>query len=90
MSASINRITEVSNADADNEGVRRFAVAMKEKLAKKREQGYSGWNHPSYCSMDRLKLLLADHVTKGDPVDISNFCMMIWNRQNPTAYRKKP
>ena len=82
------RITSIfDDADADREGVRRFAEALLQKLAEKRAQGYSGWNDPADCSIKRLEKLLAEHISKGDPVDIGNFCMMIWNRRNPTAYR---
>ena len=83
------RITELYYSEGDNEGVRRFAEAMKQKLAKKRAQGYSGWNDPRACRVSRLKKLLHEHIAKGDPVDIANFCMMIWNRKNPSAYSKR-
>lgn len=72
--------------EIDEEGVDRFAVAMKEKLAKKRAQGYGGWSDD--CTVEHLADLLIDHVPKGDPVDIANFCMMVWNRTRAGACPK--
>jgi len=65
----------------DHAGVRDFAEAMKAKLDLKREQGRGGWHDPEQCSLERLYILLADHVRKGDMVDIGNLAMMIWNRE---------
>lgn len=64
----------------DDVAVNRFCVAMIEKLAKKREQGYSGWDDPQECTLGMLAKMLIDHISKGDPVDIANFCMMVWTR----------
>lgn len=64
----------------DDIAVDRFAAAMKAKLAKKRGEGRGGWDDPNACPLDRLQAMLADHVEKGDPVDVGNFAMMIWNR----------
>lgn len=69
-----------ADAAADDAAVDRFAVAMKDKLAQKRAQGYGGWQYPSVCSVEALVEMLAAHVAKGDPVDVGNFAMMIWNR----------
>ena len=82
-------------ADFDNDqtvdlvGVARFASAMKRKLAKKRQEGYAGWND-GRCSIARLRGLLTSHLKKRDPVDIANFCMMIWNRAHPTGTVRPP
>lgn len=65
----------------DNWGVDRLAVHMKVKLAKKRAQGYSGWHEPQACTVDHLARLLIQHLPKGDPVDIANFAMMLFNRE---------
>lgn len=64
----------------DDLAVDRFAQAMKAKLARKRAQGFSGWNDPSDCSMELLSKLLVEHVGKGDPVDVANFSMMLHQR----------
>ena len=62
----------------DDEAVDAFAAAMKEKMAKKRHEGRSGWES---CPIGELRRMLHEHLNKGDPVDIANFCMMLWNRE---------
>ena len=80
----LNDIRTINNYDnADVIGLERFTAAMRVKLAKKRLEGRGGWNLPSECDMEDLHEMLLHHVQKGDPVDIANFCMMIWNRRNP-------
>lgn len=69
----------------DDAAVDRFAEAMKAKLAKKRAEGRAGWEDPQVCPSGRLQQMLIDHLTKGDPVDIGNFAMMIWNRGEAVA-----
>ena len=69
------------DAQADRDGVRALAFAMESKLAAKRAEGYGGWNRPDECTVDHLARLLLDHLPKGDPVDVANFCMMLFNRE---------
>ena len=64
----------------DQAAVRKFASAMEAKMAVARSKGRSGWNNPAECSIDLLQDLLRGHLLKGDPVDVANFCMMLWNR----------
>lgn len=64
----------------DDLAVDRFAAAMKLKLAKKREEGYGGWDNPDGCSLGFLSEKLRHHAIKGDPVDVANFCMMLHER----------
>lgn len=76
----------------DDLAVDRFAYAMKAKLAKKRAEGYGGWDRKIHmpgldgrgfyyeCPNSLLSRLLREHVEKGDPVDVANFCMMIHQR----------
>jgi len=64
----------------DNAGVDYFASSMKSKLATKREEGRAGWDNPFLCSREELSEMLRDHVEKGDPVDVANFCMMLHQR----------
>lgn len=68
---------DVGYADAHSALMRACA-----RGANQRKQGYYGWNDPSRCSIRRLEKMLRDHVAKGDPVGVANFCMMIWNRRN--------
>lgn len=69
----------------DDAAVDRFAVAMKAKLAKKRAQGRGGWDDERVCSPDDLARMLVDHVRKGDPVDVGNLAMMLFNRPDAGA-----
>lgn len=64
----------------DDDAVDRFAAAMKAKLAKKRAEGYGGWSDPGACTVQFLAEQLIAHLAKGDPVDIGNFAMMLFNR----------
>jgi len=69
------------NADKafDDDAVDQFAEAMKSKLDRKREQGRGGWYLGS-CTQEMLSEMLRDHVEKGDPVDVGNFAMMLFFR----------
>lgn len=64
----------------DDFAVDLFATTMKAKMAASREKGRGGWDRPDECDVKDLAAMLVQHVEKGDPVDIANFCMMIWNR----------
>jgi len=68
----------------DDAAVDRFAAAMKAKLAEKRAEGRGGWDDPAQCSTGFLARLLREHVEKGDPLDVGNFAMMLWNRGGAT------
>lgn len=88
-----------SSEVADDQGCVRFLGAMIRKLNRKREEGRGGWNLEPYtvqqdrgdrvqhggCTVADLRNMLKEHIEKGDPVDIANFCMMIWNRENPNG-----
>ena len=67
----------LTQADIDNEAVDKLAQAMKNKLAKKREQGYHGWET---CKHGDLVQLLINHVDEGDPIDVANFCAFLFAR----------
>lgn len=60
----------------DDAAVDAFAAEMKSKLAKAREKGRSGWQT---CPPDELSRMLREHVEKGDPRDVANFCMFLWS-----------
>lgn len=65
---------------ADDIAVDQFAAAMKAKLAKGRAKGRDGWHDKSQCTAGDLSKLLRGHVDKGDPVDVGNFAMMLYQR----------
>lgn len=69
---------------SDDLAVDAFALAMKAKMKKQREKGYGGWE---LCPTERLQSLLFDHIGKGDPVDVGNFAMMLFNGKEKTALR---
>ena len=69
-----------TQADIDNAAVDKLAQAMKDKLAEKREQGYHGWGT---CKHGDLVQLLINHVDKGDPIDVANFCAFLFARGEP-------
>lgn len=73
----------LSNAEhPDDLAVDRFAAVMKAKMKHAREvKGRSGWDDPAQISIDKLVDMMVDHVAKGDYVDLGNFAMMIWNRE---------
>lgn len=60
----------------DDAAVDAFAVVMKEKLAQAREKGRGGWQT---CPPEELSRMLREHVEKGDPRDVANFCMFLWS-----------
>ena len=64
----------------DDLAVDAFSAAMKAKLAQKRDEGRGGWDNPEACTIEFLVRILHRHIWKGDPVDIGNICMMLWNR----------
>lgn len=61
----------------DDIAIDKFAAAMKMKMAKQRKKDWFGWDT---CTIDRLQSLLAGHMVKGDPIDVGNYCMMLFNR----------
>lgn len=68
----------------DNVAVDMLAHAMKLKLAAKREQGYANWDKTE-CKNEFLSALLRNHVEKGDPVDVANFCAFLYMRSESIA-----
>ncbi len=67
-------------AHPDDLAVDAFAAAMKAKLADARAKGRGGWNGDEPGMHQRLSDLLRAHVEKGDPRDVSNFCMFLHQR----------
>ncbi len=76
---------QVGEVHPDDVAVDAFAAAMKLKMADARAKGRGGWEDPAQCSAVDLTRLLRAHVEKGDPRDVANFCMMLWNRQEGIA-----
>lgn len=76
---------EVNLRHTDDEAVAQFAEAMRSKMAAARAKGRSGWDDPEDCGISYLQELLVGHVYKGDPIDVANFCMMLWHRGGRTV-----
>ncbi|WP_198516553.1 hypothetical protein [Herbaspirillum huttiense] len=64
----------------DDVAVDQFAEAMKAKLTDARAKGRSGWQD---CDPAELSYMLREHVEKGDPRDVANFCMFLWSLGKP-------
>ena len=60
----------------DDIAIEKFCKAMSEKMKKSRQKGRSGWQE---CDPDIFSAMLREHIEKGDPLDVANFCMMLWN-----------
>jgi hypothetical protein len=71
---------EAENREIDENAVNKFAWFMKAKLAKAREKGRSGWHDKDQCTQQDLSRMLREHLEKGDPVDVANFCMFLHMR----------
>lgn len=61
----------------DDDAIDQFALGMKMKMAVKRAEGRAGWHDKQQCSAEDLSHMLREHVSKGDPLDVANFCMML-------------
>lgn len=81
---------QMTNTHPDDIAVDKFAAAMKAKMAKQRAKGRGGWDDKEDCPTERLQKMLVGHIAKGDPVDVGNFAMMLWNRGEVTAAPKAP
>ncbi|AIJ45536.1 hypothetical protein O987_06965 [Comamonas testosteroni TK102] len=68
--------TAAAPQHSDDVAVDQLSAAMKAKLAKQRAKGYRGWDD-SECTREWLSNLLREHVDKGDPVDVANFCAFL-------------
>lgn len=73
---------EPVNTHTDDDAVDQFAVVMKAKLAQARAKGRSGWHE---CAPAALSAMLREHVEKGDPRDVANFCMFLWSLGQPIS-----
>lgn len=73
----------------DDKAVDRFAARMKWKLANARAKGKSGWQDRSWTP-DQISADLRQHVDKGDPTDVANYCMFLAARGEPIAPKPEP
>mgnify|MGYP001285240005 CR=1 FL=1 len=73
----------------DDKAVDRFAGRMKWKLANARAKGKSGWQDRSWTP-DQISAALRQHVDKGDPTDVANYCMFLAARGEPITLATAP
>lgn len=69
-----------ANNHPDNLAVDRFAFAMKQRLAEKRQEGRSGWDQPAECSERYLAERLVDASFRGSYIGVANFAMFLHER----------
>lgn len=62
-----------------------FRAALSQKLFEARAKGRSGWET---CAPQILSDMLRDHVEKGDPRDVANFCMFLFSLGSPILPRQ--
>lgn len=70
----------------------KLSLAMKQKLQKAREKGRSGWWNSNTCTISHLYDLYSEHTQKfneGNQIDICNFAMFIWFRENEYSLLRK-
>ena len=73
---------ENNSIDYDDIALSSFAVVVSDKLARKRMQyPHRDWLH---VKPEQLSRILREHVEKGDPVDVTAFCMFLHQRASPT------
>lgn len=81
---SEKRVTPPPPVHSDDIAVDILATAMKAKMAFSRtKKGRRGWDNPLECSGERLAVMFAESLTKGDPVDTANFAAMLHFRGIP-------
>ena len=76
---SVSRQCVPASVHPDDDAVDRFAARMKRKLERSRAKGRSGWQDPSWTA-DQISVALREHVEKGDPTDVANYCMFLMAR----------
>lgn len=73
---------EPSEVHTDDLAVDKFAARMKWKLARARQRGRSGWEDRAWTP-EQVSEALREHVDKGDPTDVANYCMFLAARNEP-------
>lgn len=72
-------------------GVEHFSIEMAARMLMKQKEGFAGWNDPTIQDdvEDRLlakaALVKVDMAEAKDLIDIANYAMILWTRQNQMA-----
>lgn len=69
----------------DDLAVDNFAFFMKAAMAKARAKGKAGWENKARCSELHLRTLMRVAISKGDPIHVGNYAMMLFNRGERTS-----
>ncbi len=69
---------------SDDAAVDRFAKRMKWKLEQARLKGKGGWQDRTWTP-EQISKALREHVEKGDPTDVANYCMFLAARNEGIA-----
>lgn len=67
------------------QAVEAFAITMLEKLKKKQQSRWRGWNDSGLAWPCDCRRRLREHLSRGDPIDVANFAMFLWNLSEPTS-----
>ncbi|QND43000.1 hypothetical protein HB770_21095 [Rhizobium leguminosarum bv. viciae] len=89
LTVKVKATNKQEDVHPDDLAVDRFSASMKAKLAKKRAEGFGGWDDPEQCHIDYLVSLLLQQIHERavlDPVDIANLSMMIHERGETPDY----
>ena len=54
-----------------------FTDKMRSKLQEKDQSGWASWQDDDF--VDKMRRGLVAHVASGDPIDVANYCMFLWN-----------
>lgn len=74
-------IATEDDPNLDDKAVDAFATVLKEKLAKARAKGRSGWQT---CELTYLLDGMRSHIEKGDPLDVAAYALFLWARNDST------
>jgi len=71
---------KIAEGKIRNLALREFTKEMKSRMEEKSDEGKSGWDNPDWCDDDMQSALL-EAFTKCNMIDVANYAMFIWNRQ---------
>lgn len=95
--ASIEKLAGAAAGAQFNEGlqiglgVEHFSIEMAARMVQKMREGFTGWDDPTADDdiEDRLlakaALVKVDMAEAKDLIDIANYAMILWTRQNQIA-----
>lgn len=92
MIKSENYITDEVRKAAEQEALANlmnvFSDKMFEKIMKKFQDGYSGWDNP--ISLEIVKEKLVNNINAKDWIDVAVLSMFLWNLSQPDSVPPVP